>query len=84
MNLEKTGVIQIGEQGTGLHIVVDGNTIKGFVYVGGTVSEEGGSSKAQWHKGHYVQQKREEPTEWKHTGSTCGTCCAENKCVKFC
>ena len=48
MNLEKTEVMWIGEQEVDLHVVVDGNTIKlvnSFVYLGGTVCEDGGSSK---------------------------------------
>ena len=48
MNLEKTEVMWIGEQEVDLHIVVDGKTIKqvnNFVYLGGTVCEDGGSSK---------------------------------------
>ena len=38
----------IGEQEVGLHVVVDGKTVKqvnSFVYLGGTVCEDGGSSK---------------------------------------
>ena len=48
MNLEKTEVMWIGEQEVDLHVVVDGKTIKqvnSFVYLGGTVCEDGGSSK---------------------------------------
>ena len=48
MNLEKTEVMGIGEQEVDLHVVVDGKTIKqvnSFVYMGGTVCEDGGSSK---------------------------------------
>ena len=48
MNLEKTEVMWIGEQDVDLHVVVDGNTIKqvnSFVYFGGTVCDDGGSSK---------------------------------------
>ena len=47
MNLEKTEVMWIGEQ-EDLHVVVDGKTIKqmnSLVYLGGTVCEDGGSSK---------------------------------------
>ena len=48
MNLEKTEVMWIGEQEVSLHVVVGGKTIKqvnSFVYLGGTVCEDGGSSK---------------------------------------
>ena len=48
MNLEKTEVMRIGEQEVDLCVVVDGKTIKqvnSFVYLGGTVCEDGGSSK---------------------------------------
>ena len=48
MNLEKTEVMWIGEQEVDLHVVVDGKTIKqvnSFVYLDGTVCEDGGSSK---------------------------------------
>ena len=48
MNLEKTEVMWIGEQEVDLHVVVDRKTIKqvnSFVYVGGTVCKDGGSSK---------------------------------------
>ena len=48
MNLEKTEVMRICEQEVGLHVVIDGKTIKqvnSFVYLGGTVCEDGGSSK---------------------------------------
>ena len=48
MNLEKTKVMWIGEQEVDLHVVVDGKTIKqvnSVVYLGGTVCEDGGSSK---------------------------------------
>ena len=47
MNLEKNGVMWIGEQEVDLHVVVDGKTIKqvnSFVYLSGTVCEDGGSS----------------------------------------
>ena len=48
MNLEKTEVMWIGEQEVDLHVVVDGKTIKqvnSFLYLDGTVCEDGGSSK---------------------------------------
>ena len=48
MNLGKTEVMWIGEQEVDLHEVVDGKTINqvnNFVYLGGTVREDGGSSK---------------------------------------
>ena len=48
LNLEKTEVMWIGEQEVDLHVVVDGKTIKqvnSLVYLGGTVCEDGGSSK---------------------------------------
>ena len=48
MNLEKTEVMWIIEQEVDLHVVVDGKTIKqvnSFIYLGGTVCEDGGSSK---------------------------------------
>ena len=48
MNLEKAEVMWICEQEEDLHIVVDGKTIKqvnSFVYLGGTVCEDGGNSK---------------------------------------
>ena len=48
MNLEKTEVMWIGEQEVDLHVVVDGKAIKQvnrFVYLGGTLCEDGGSSK---------------------------------------
>ena len=48
MNLEKTEVMWIGEQEVNLHVVVDRKTIKqvnSFVYLCGTVCEDGGSSK---------------------------------------
>ena len=48
MDLEKNEVMWIGEQDVDLHAVVDGKTIKqvnSFVYLGGTVCEDGGSSK---------------------------------------
>ena len=48
MNLEKTEVMRICEQEVGLHVVIDGKTIKqvnSFVHLGGTVCEDGGSSK---------------------------------------
>ena len=52
MNLEKTEVMWIGKQEVDLHVVVDGKTItqvNSFVYLGGTVCEDGGSSKErQW------------------------------------
>ena len=47
-NLEKTELMWIGEQEVDLHVVVDGKTIKqvnSYVYLGGTVCEDGGSSK---------------------------------------
>ena len=48
MNLEKTEVMWMDEQEVDLYVVVDGNTIElvnSFVYIGGTVCEDGGSSK---------------------------------------
>ena len=48
MHLEKIEVMWIGEQEVDLHVVVDGKTVKHvniFVYMGGTVYENGGSSK---------------------------------------
>ena len=48
MNLENTKVMWIGEQEVDLLVVVDGKTTKQvniFVYLGGTVYEDGGSSK---------------------------------------
>ena len=48
MNLEKTEVMWIGKQKVDLHAVVDEKTIKqvnSFVYLGGTVCEDGGNSK---------------------------------------
>ena len=48
MNLEKREVMWIGEQEVDLHVVVVGKTIKqvnSFVYLCGTVCEDGGSSK---------------------------------------
>ena len=47
MNL-KTEVMWIGEQEVNLHVVIDGKTIKQVYsseYLGGTVCEDGGSSK---------------------------------------
>ena len=48
MNLEKTEVMLIGEQEVDLHVVVDRKTnkqVNSIVYFGGTVCEDGGSSK---------------------------------------
>ena len=48
MNLEKTEVMWIGEQEVDLHVVVDGksiNQVTSCVYLGGTVCDDGGSSK---------------------------------------
>ena len=48
MNLEMTEVMWIGEQEVDLNEVLDGKTIKqvnSFVYLGGPVCEDGGSSK---------------------------------------
>ena len=42
-------VMWIGEQEVDLHVIVDGKTVKqvnSFVYLGGTVCDDGGSSKA--------------------------------------
>ena len=62
-----------------LNVVVDGKTIKqvnSCVYLGGTVCEDGGSSK-EWsvEEGgrHYVRQKTEETTKRKSVGSLRGT-----------
>ena len=48
MNLEKTEVMWTGEQEVDMHVVIDGQTIKQgicLVYLGGTMCEDGGSSK---------------------------------------
>ena len=48
MKLEKTEVMWIGEEEVDLHVVVGRKTIKqanSFVYLGGTVCEDGGISK---------------------------------------
>ena len=48
MNLEKTKIMWIGEQDMEIHVVLDENTINqvnSFVYLGGTVCEDGECSK---------------------------------------
>ena len=70
MNLEKTEVMWIGEQEVDLYVVVDGKTIKqvtSFVYLGGTVCEDEGSSRKYRGECKQVQQRG---GEWK---ALCGT-----------
>ena len=60
----------IGEQEVDLHVVVDGETIKQvkrFVYLGGTVCENGGSSKEI--RGECMHEQHH-GGEWK---ALCGT-----------
>ena len=70
MNLEKTEVMWIGEQGVDLYVIVDGKTITrvySCVYLGGTVCEDGGSSKEIQRR---CKQEQQRGGEWK---ALCGT-----------